>query len=137
MQIREPSTGWTAWITPGGGAEADEGPEETLRRELFEETGLETFEIGPQIWFRDHTAPWEGKIYRQIEAMHLVFVARFEPTFENQPLGPEDRAFRAFRWWRLDEIERSDEVFVPRRLGEFLRLLTEAGIPAEPIDVGK
>ena len=53
MKVREPTTGWTAWITPGGGTEEGESPEDTLRRELREETGLEGFEVGPLVWTRD------------------------------------------------------------------------------------
>jgi 8-oxo-dGTP diphosphatase len=31
---------WRGWVPPGGKAEAGEGPRDTARRELFEETGL-------------------------------------------------------------------------------------------------
>ena len=42
----------------------------------------------------------------------------------------------AIRWWTLDELERAEEVFAPRRLPELVRDLVVDGPPASPIDVG-
>jgi len=47
MHFAEPESNFSVWITPGGGIEREENPEECLRREIKEETGLESFEIGP------------------------------------------------------------------------------------------
>lgn len=136
MRIREPTTGWTAWITPGGGAEPGETPEATLRRELFEETGLGDFATADLVWGRDHTFEWEGRECRQIEEFYRIPVARFEPTAERNPAPIENRAFRGFRWWAVEAIERSPETFVPARLGALLRRLVEEGVPPEPFDAG-
>lgn len=137
IKIREPTTGWTAWITPGGGAKPGENPQETLRRELLEETGRDDFESGRHVWHRDHTTTWEGRLCRQIEEFYLIRTTRFEPTFENQPEAVENRAFRGFRWWSIDEVETSDETFVPLRLGALLRELQDDGVPSMPVETGE
>ena len=59
------------WATTGGGSDPDERPEETVRRELAEETGLTDFELGPEIWTREHVFAWEGRIYRQRERYYV------------------------------------------------------------------
>jgi len=136
IKVTEWSTGWTAWITPGGGVEPGELPEDALQRELFEETGRRGFQIGPKTWTRDHSDTWEGVPFRQQESLYLVETPRFTPTNEFQCDSTETKAFRAFRWWPLKEIEASKEIFVPGRMGVLLRELLEQGPPATPIDAG-
>ena len=52
MQAQEPSSDFTVWFAPGGGIESNEMPEECLRREIEEETGVVLKDIGPVIWRR-------------------------------------------------------------------------------------
>jgi hypothetical protein len=40
------------------------------------------------------------------------------------------------RWWTIDGIEGSEELFAPRRLAELLRTLLRDGPPTELLDVG-
>ena len=136
MQVKEPTRDWQAWITPGGGREGDEGPMETLRRELYEEVHLTDFSLGPHIWQRSHRFDWEERKLLQHEAYYLVEVDKFSPGDTSRFEDIEMRAFLSFRWWHLDEILSSNELFVPGNLGELVRNLVENGPPAEPIRVG-
>lgn len=43
----------------------------------------------------------------------------------------------AHRWWPVEEIVASHEVFAPGRLGELLRSLLTDGPPSPPIDAGE
>jgi 8-oxo-dGTP diphosphatase len=136
VRFVNPDTGDHFWTTPGGGIDPGESPQETIRRELREETGLEDPEIGPVIWTRREVFPWAGQTVDQREQVVLVRTPAFEPRpgLGVERLAAED--VHEVRWWTLDEVERSDAVFYPTRMARFLRELLENGPPAEPIDVG-
>jgi G:T/U-mismatch repair DNA glycosylase len=132
VQFRD-ADGQVWWATPGGGIDEAEDAEAGLRRELAEELGLDDFELGPEIWTREHTFAWEGRILRQRERIWLVEISGHEPS-PRVDLAAELVA--DVRWWTQDELEATSETLVPRRLPELLRALREDGPPRKPIDVG-
>ena len=126
VRFVNPANGNVYWATPGGGLEEGEDDEAGLRRELLEETGLGDVEIGPALWTRREVFRWIGRTLDQEETIYLVRAPHFEPR-PTIPVGPEE--ISELRWWTLEEIDASDEEFVPRRLGALLRTL-------EPADLG-
>ncbi len=126
--------GYAWWATPGGGIDAGESPEEAARREVFEETGLVEFELGPWIWSRVVDYPFNGAWYRQPERYYLVRVPEFAVSLTADP-SPSAGLLLDHHWWSVAEIRASDERFAPRTLGDLLEQLLLEGPPAAPVDV--
>jgi len=125
IQALVPDTGERLWFTPGGGKEGDETDLRCLAREVCEETGLEPLPQATLVWTRREKFVFMGDNYDQDERYFLVPVTRFE--IAQQALeAHEEETFLAARWWSLDDITTSSDLFVPADLGDLIKELLVA-----------
>jgi len=137
LLVRFSFEGRIVWACPGGGIEDGEADASAISRELDEEVGLTSFELGPLVWTREHVIPlFSGRWDGQRERFYLVRCPAFEPRprFTREELAAENMVGMA--WWTLRELLASEVLFAPRRLPELLGELVSAGPPASPIDAG-
>ncbi|MEU2852944.1 NUDIX hydrolase [Streptomyces syringium] len=126
----DPTSTW--WFTPGGGLEGDETWEQAARRELAEETGITEIELGPVLWRRFCSFPFDGRRWDQEEH---YFLARTEQAGRWTGGGTEleRRSVTGLRWWTCEELLAARETVYPTRLGELLRTLLDEGPPSTPV----
>ncbi|MEE4298228.1 MAG: NUDIX domain-containing protein [Pseudomonadales bacterium] len=139
MRSRFPGWKRAYWLTPGGGLDADETPEQGLLREVFEETGLETGPaaiVGGPVWTRRVRYEWRGVHYDQHEHFFLLHIDRFEPDPEANPAAHETEALETFGWWTAAAMARTHEGFVPRGIVAHIGALHRGERPAKPFDIG-
>ena len=135
MRVTFPNPHRVLWITPGGGLDTGEDLLAGLRRELREEVGHDNFQIGPEVWHQSVQFYVGQRPIRQHNRYFWVPTEPFDPVFDCNPDLIEREMFDEYRWWSVDQIARSDEVFAPVALAEWLTALFERGAPSEPIDV--
>ncbi|WP_328886845.1 NUDIX hydrolase [Streptomyces sp. NBC_00316] len=126
----DPGSTW--WFTPGGGLEGDESREQAALRELAEETGITDVELGPVLWQRICSFPFDGRRWDQDE---WYFLARTTQTVTDQSglTRLEQRSVAGLRWWTSAELSAARETVYPTRLAELLGTLLEEGPPRTPL----
>ena len=135
FRAKVPGTARIIWITPGGGINDGETEPDCVRREVFEETGLKEFEIGPCVWLRDHTFRWGDALMRQVESYFVVRAPAFEVNTDNHE--ELERSFLAgHRWFALEDLRSHDETLVPANFAELLEPLLAGRYPTAPLSMG-
>jgi len=103
---------------------------------VAEETGLivDVATLPPPVWTRDYIFRWQDKDERHLERFFLIRIG--EPAVDTSGLDSDEAAVvREYRWWALDDLTSSTELFSPRRLGELLVPFVVGKLPQAPIEI--
>ena len=123
------------WGAPGGGIRPEESAEQAALRELWEEVGLCDAELGPCVWLRSVVYPGPNRLREMQERYYVCRVDELTVDAQNQS-EHERGVILDQRWWAIDEIAASSEVFAPSALAALLRPILAGDLPAKPIVVG-
>ena len=113
----------TFWITPGGGLEAGETPQQAAIRETYEETGIEITlpPDAPVALSRVRRWSGDGVTHEQTDHFFAVSVPA-GLTFAPAGLTDVERdLWLGYHWWTLAELRASRETFVPADIAELMR----------------
>jgi len=114
----EPETTW--WFTVGGGVEPGEELRAAAVREAAEETGIVIApdELRGPVWRRLARGSFDG---RQWEAEEWFFVAGADGSVDTSGFTElEVRTVLEHRWWSVDELAATTDVFYPAWLPELI-----------------
>ncbi|MDJ1130760.1 NUDIX hydrolase [Streptomyces iconiensis] len=128
---KDEADGSTFWYPVGGGIKKGESPEDALRREVEEETGLKDLTVGPQIWYRKAVASWGGNTYDCRERFFLCRVPHFTIDTSGFSQGERDTV-SGHHWWTQDELASTADRLVPADLAPRLRAILADGVPDVP-----
>ena len=116
------------WITPGGSLEEGESFEDALKRELFEELGVQMKEKCPEVYYRNPVYTLKnGEKVQSVEKFFLFMLENEEFSSEHCTESEKKRML-AGKWWSVEEIERSEEEFFSKDVLRILDELVEGNI---------
>jgi 8-oxo-dGTP pyrophosphatase MutT (NUDIX family) len=122
------------WITPGGGVQGAESYEEAIRREIWEETGVDEFKLGPCVWERTATSQFSTRWIQFVERYFVAWVPHAEVIAENREAA-ELTFLQEHRWFSLEELRTHPERVVPGQLAALVEPILRGELPIEPLAV--
>lgn len=95
LGLRHGAHGSGTWHPPGGHIEYNEEVEETAKREVFEETGMEIHSL--------QRGPWTNDIFLD-EQKHYITVYMISRDFTGEPIVKEPHKCLEWRWFDCEDL---------------------------------
>lgn len=135
MKGRLPSRrdGPGAWFTIGGGAEPGETVPAAAAREIFEETGIATFELGPVVWRREGMMRLAGDEEVWFDEHYVLARCGGGEPVRHGWQADEHDLIDDIRWWTLAELEGTEERVFPPGLATLLADILALRLPDPPL----
>ena len=109
------------WTTPGGGLNEGEDYRDGARRELAEETGWTDIPLLGEVLRRSLTMEYAGRLVRQRERLYLARTDQPRREIRGVEEMHATDHIAAWRWWTLDELDRTTERVWPVGLADLIR----------------
>ena len=121
LTLAPDTSGVARWLTPGGGVDPGETHLQAAVRELEEETGLVMPNLGEPIWSHDFIVQWDAADHDTGHAE--FFTATVDAFTPSDALWTDDERVDvlAHKWWTLDELDATTELFEPAELAQLVR----------------
>ena len=120
------------WITPGGSLEEGELFEDALKREVYEELGVQLTKESPEVYYRNPIYTLQsGEKVQSVEKFFLVVLEEDTFSFDHWTESEKKRML-AGKWWSVDEIEKSEEEFFSKDVVRILKELSGRKLAEEP-----
>lgn len=102
------------WFTIGGQIEKNESLEHALARELQEEAGVREYQ-SQLVAYGEKVILWHDFPTRVIEKLFAVHVSK-ALLHENNLTEEESKFFKAFHWWKVEDLLHTHEIIYPQCL---------------------